>query len=60
MLDSDGVIELSKSFPNNKATKFLNWFLYSGFSIDGQSKKKAYAFFESNLINEFEIVTTKG
>ena len=60
MLDSDGIIELSKSFPNNKATKFLDWFLYSDTSIDGQSKKKAYSFFESNLINQFEVGTTKG
>lgn len=59
-LDSEGIIELSKSFPNKKATKFLDWFLYSDNSIDGQSKKKAYALFESSLINEFEVGTTKG
>lgn len=60
MLDSEGVISLSKSFPNNRAIKFLDWFLYSDTSIDGQSKKKAYTLFESNLINEFEVGTTKG
>lgn len=60
MLDSEGIIELSKNFPNNKASKFLDWFLYSDTSVDGQSKKKAYTLFESNLINEFEIGTTKG
>ena len=60
MLDSEGIIELSKSFPNNKATKFLDWFLYSDTSIDGQSKKKAYALFESNLINQYEVGTTKS
>lgn len=60
MLDSGGIIELSKIFPNNRATKFLDWFLYSDTSIDGQSKKKAYTLFESNLINEFEVGTTKG
>jgi cell filamentation protein len=60
MLDSDGIIELSKSFPNNKASRFLNWFLYSETSIDGQSKKKAYTLFESNLINEFEVGTIRG
>ena len=60
MLDSTGIIELSKSFPNNKAMKFLDWFLYSDTSIDGQSKKKAYTLFESNLINEFEVGTTRG
>ncbi len=60
MLDSEGVIELSKNFPNTKASRFLDWFLYSDTSLDGQSKKKAYTLFESNLINEFEVGTTKG
>jgi cell filamentation protein len=59
-LDSNGVIELAKNFPNTKAMKFLDWFLYSDTSLDGQSKKKAYTLFESNLINEFEVGTTKG
>ena len=59
-LDSNGVIELAKHFPNNRAMKFLDWFLYSDTSIDGQSKKKAYTLFESNLINEFEVGTAKG
>jgi cell filamentation protein len=59
-LDSDGVISLAKHFPNNKAMKFLDWFTYSDNSIDGQSKKKAYSFFESNLIADEEIGTTKS
>ncbi|MBK9634030.1 MAG: Fic family protein [Bacteroidetes bacterium] len=59
-LDSNGVIELAKHFPNNRAMKFLDWFLYSDTSIDGQSKKKAYTLFESNLINEYEVGTTRG
>lgn len=60
LLDSEGVITLAKHFPNNKSMKFLDWFLYSDTSIDGQSKKKAYTLFESNLIDEIEIGTTKG
>lgn len=59
-LDSVGVIELAKNFPNTSAMKFLDWFLYSENSIDGQSKKKAYTLFESNLINEIQVGTTKG
>ncbi len=59
-LDSEGIIELAKNFPNNRAMKFLDWFLYSDNSLDGQSKKKAYTLFESNLINEFEVGTAKG
>ena len=59
-LDSAGVIELAKNFPNTNAMRFLDWFLYSDNSIDGQSKKKAYTLFESNLINEFEVGTVNG
>jgi cell filamentation protein len=59
-LDSAGVISLAKHFPGNKAIKFLDWFTYSDNSIDGQSKKKAYSFFESNLIDTMDIGTTKS
>jgi cell filamentation protein len=59
-LDSNGVISFAKHFPNNRAIKFLDWFTYSDNSIDGQSKKKAYSFFESNLISEAEVGTAKS
>lgn len=59
-LDSDGIIALAKHFPNNKAMKFLDWFLYSDTSIDGQSKKKAYTLFDGNLIDNIEVGTAKG
>jgi cell filamentation protein len=59
-LDSQGVVELAKHFPNNRAMKLLDWFLCSDTSIDGQSKKKAYTLFESNLIAEIEAGTIKG
>jgi cell filamentation protein len=59
-LDSDGIVALAKYVPNNRAMKFLDWFLYSENSIDGQSKKKAYALFEINLIDTIEVGTTKG
>ena len=45
-LDSDGVIALAKNFPNSRSNEFLDWFLYSDNTIDGQSKKKAYTLFE--------------
>ena len=57
--DSAGVIELAKNFPNTKASKFLDWFLYSDNTIDGQSKKKAYALFESGLLSTLEPGTIK-
>ena len=60
VLDYDGVNSLAKNFPNNKAIKFLDWFTYSDNSIDGQSKKKAYSFFESNLVDANDVGTTKS
>jgi cell filamentation protein len=59
-IDSEGVISLAKHFPNTRAMKFLDWFTYSDNSIDGQSKKKAYTLFGSNLIDEFQVGTAKG
>ena len=50
---------LAKNFPNNKAVKFLDWFLYSENTIDGQSKKKAYALFESGVLANLEPGTVK-
>lgn len=54
VLDAKGVMELAKSFPNNNATAFLDWFTYSDNTIDGQSRKKAYALFESGLLKSLE------
>lgn len=36
-LDSSGVIELAKQFPNNRAMPFLDWFLYSDTSTDHEN-----------------------
>ena len=58
-LDSKGIIELAKNFPNQKAAKFLDWFLYSDNTIDGQSKKRAYALFESGLLAKLEPGSVK-
>ncbi len=59
VLDSDGVIALAKRIPNDRATAFLDWFLYSDSTIDGQSKKKAYALFESGILAGLEPGTVK-
>lgn len=58
--DTQGVMELAKNFPNNKAADFLDWFTYSDNTIDGQSRKIAYTLFESDLINSIEVGTVKG
>lgn len=56
----DDIIKVVKIIPSKKSLEFLDWFLYSDNTIDGQSKKKAYTLFESNLINTVEIGTAKG
>ncbi len=60
MLDCDGIIALGTTFPGTKANRFIEWFTYSDESIDGKSKTKAYALFESSFINSIEVGTTKG
>jgi len=60
VLDYDGIIALGKQFPSKKANRFIEWFTYSDESIDGKSKTKAYALFESSFIDSIEVGTTKG
>jgi cell filamentation protein len=60
VLDYNGIIELGKQFPGKKANRFIEWFTFSDESIDGKSKTKAYALFESSFINSIEVGTTKG
>lgn len=58
-LDSGGVVALAKAMPNSRATAFLDLFLYSDNTIDGQSKKKAYALFESGMLADLEPGSVK-
>ncbi|GAB6012825.1 protein adenylyltransferase Fic [Viscerimonas tarda] len=60
ILDYDGIIALGKQFPGKKANRFIEWFTYGDESIDGKSKTKAYALFESSFIDSIEVGTTKG
>lgn len=60
MLDYAGIIALGKEFPGKKANRFIEWFTYSDESIDGKSKTKAYALFESSFVNSIEVGTTRG
>ena len=60
MLDNIGIIALGKEFPSKKANRFIEWFTYSDESIDGKSKTKAYAMFESSFINSIEVGAIKG
>jgi hypothetical protein len=60
VLDNEGIMLLARNFPNNKAADFLDWFTYSDNTIDGQSRKKAYTLFESELINSITEGSVKG
>lgn len=60
MLDYKGIIALGKAFPGKKANRFIEWFTYSDESIDGKSKTKAYALFESSFIESIEVGTIIG
>jgi cell filamentation protein len=57
-LDNDGVVELAKSFPAAKASRFIGWLTYGDDTIDGKSK--AYALFNSSLLGTIEVGTVKG
>lgn len=58
--DYDGIIELAKNFPSKQANRFIEWFSYSDETIDSKSKSKAYALFDSSLLNIIEVGTVKG
>ena len=57
--DEEGVTLLEKHINNPKATSFLDWFLYSDNTIDGQSKKKAYQLFENGILKTVDPGTIK-
>lgn len=59
-LDAECVQILAKHYPNNRASAFLDWFVYSDSTIDGQSKKKAYTLIESGLLETLNPGTVKA
>ena len=60
VLDYDGVQKLAQNIPNTNATRFVHWFTADSDSIDGKSREKAYALWESGLMDNVEIGTTRG
>lgn len=60
VLDTDGILQLAANFPNTKAARFVAWLTNSEESIDGKSKSKAYALFESSMIESIEVGTVRG
>ena len=60
VLDYDGVMMLAQNIPNRNAARFVHWFASDSESIDGKSREKAYAVWESGLMDSVEIGTTRG
>ena len=55
----DDIIKLIRAIPSPKTSEFLDWFIYSDNTIDGQSKKKAYTLMESGLLETMRPGTIK-
>ena len=60
VLDYNGVLRLAQNFPNNRSMRFVHWFSQDEESIDGKSRSKAYALWESGLMDSIEVGTTRG
>ena len=56
----EDIIEVVKTLPARNTAAFLDWFTYSDNTIDGQSRKKAYTLWESNMISDAEVGTVKA
>ena len=54
-----GVEKLARAIRNQQAMDFLDWFVYSDNTLDGQSKKKAYTLLESGLLDSMKPGTVK-
>lgn len=54
------ILELVKHIPSKNTTDFLDWFKYSENTIDGQSRKKAYTLWESNLVADKDVGKVKA
>ena len=56
----DDIIQLVRVIPSQKTADFLDWFVYSDNTIDGQSKKKAYSLIESGALDKMRPGTVKA
>ena len=59
-LPAEDILELVDYVPTKKAKAFIEWFTYSDETLDGKSKQKAYALFETSFIDAIEVGTVKG
>jgi len=60
VISQAGVDKLAKAIRNQQAMAFLDWFTYSDNTIDGQSRKKAYTLWESNLVADKDVGKVKA
>ena len=60
VLDADGIILLASEFPAKIASDFTAWFTRSDDTLDSKSIKKAYALFDSELLESIEVGTVRG
>ncbi len=60
VISQSDVEKFAKSIPNSRAMAFLDWFTYSDNTIDGQSRKKAYTLWESDLVADKDVGKMKA
>ena len=60
VINQAGVDKLAKAIRNQQAMDFLDWFTYSDNTIDGQSRKKAYTLWESDLVASKDVGKVKS
>lgn len=53
------MLALLEAIPGRNAVPFLKWFTYSEDTIDGKSRNKAYALFESGLLSSMKPGTVQ-
>ena len=58
-LSQQNILILIEHIPSRHAAKFIKWFTYSDDTIDGKSRTKAYALFESGILSSMEPGTVK-
>lgn len=58
-LPQKDVLSLLEVIPGRNASPFIKWFLYSEDTVDSQSRNKAYALFESGMLENMVPGTTQ-